>query len=127
MRWAPGCAGQGDDGDALYVVASGRLRVVSLTPDGAETLLAELGAGETVGEMAVVSGEPRSATVYASRDTQLARLTKAAVARLVERHPQAMLLVLTSRLASRVRVMSRGERHHAHVTAVAVRRASCRC
>lgn len=111
---------QGDGGDDMYIVVSGRLRVVSVAPDGSETLLAELGIGETVGEMAVISGEPRSATVYASRDTQLARLTKAGVGRVVDRHPQAMVRVLTNRLASRLRVTSRGERRRAAVVTVAV-------
>ena len=46
---------QGDGGDEMYIVVSGRLRVVSVAPDGSETLLAELGIGETVGEMAVIS------------------------------------------------------------------------
>ncbi|MCC7177543.1 MAG: cyclic nucleotide-binding domain-containing protein [Acidobacteria bacterium] len=111
---------QGDRGDDMYIVASGRLRVVSAATDGSETVLAELGIGETAGEMAMVSGEPRSATVYASRDTQLARLTKAGFGRLVERHPQAMLLMVTRRLASRVRNMSHGGRRHATVATVAV-------
>lgn len=111
---------QGDDGDDVYIVISGRLRVVSVAPDRSETLLAELGIGETVGEMAVISGEPRSATVYASRDTQLAKLTKEGVARVVDRHPQAMLRVLTNRLVSRLRVTSRGERRRAAVATVAV-------
>ncbi|HET9265277.1 MAG TPA: cyclic nucleotide-binding and patatin-like phospholipase domain-containing protein [Vicinamibacterales bacterium] len=115
---------QGDGGDEMYIVVSGRLRVVSVASDGSETLLAELGIGETVGEMAVISGEPRSATVYASRDTQLARLTKAGVTRVLERHPQAMLLMLTDRVVSRLRVMSRGEPRRAAVRTIAVLPAS---
>ena len=111
---------QGEVGDSLYIVISGRLRVVATMPDGREALLAELGAGETVGEMAVLSGEPRSATVYAMRDTELARLSKARVDWVVERHPHAMLNVLTSRLVSRVRNMSRGDRRQADVVTIAV-------
>ncbi|HSC26375.1 MAG TPA: cyclic nucleotide-binding and patatin-like phospholipase domain-containing protein [Vicinamibacterales bacterium] len=110
---------QGDEGDSLYIVVSGRLRVVS-EADGAETVLAELGVGETVGEMAVLSGEPRSATVFAMRDSQLARLSREGVARIVARHPQSMLFMLTSRLVSRVRDMSRGRRRRADVTTIAV-------
>ena len=91
-----------------------------MAPDGTETLLAELGVGETVGEMGVISGEPRSATVYASRDTQLARLSKTAVDAVVERHPHAMLSMLTSRLITRVRVMSRSDRRRAEVATIAV-------
>jgi NTE family protein/lysophospholipid hydrolase len=111
---------QGDAGDDMYIVVTGRLRVVSVAPEGSETLLAELGVGETVGEMAVISGEPRSATVYASRDTQLARLTKAGVARVVKRYPDAMLFMLTSRLAVRLRVMSTGGRRRAAPATIAI-------
>ena len=78
---------QGDPADSLYIVVSGRLRVAATANDGSETTLAELGAGETVGEMGVISGEPRSATVYATRDTQLAKLSKAALDTVVGRHP----------------------------------------
>ena len=111
---------QGDAGDSLYIVVSGRLRVVNVAPDGSERLLAELGPGETVGEMAVLSGEPRSATVYAMRDTQVARLSKEAVSRVVRRHPESMLVMLTSRLVSRVRTMSSGTRQRADVVTIAV-------
>ena len=69
---------QGDAGDTLYIVVNGRLRVVTHDAEGEESVLAELGTGETVGEMAVISGEPRSATVYAIRDTTLAMLSRAA-------------------------------------------------
>jgi len=111
---------QGDPADSLYIVVSGRLRVAATANDGSETTLAELGAGETVGEMGVISGEPRSATVYATRDTQLAKLSKAALDTVVGRHPHAMLSVITGRLIARVRVMSRGDRRRADVATIAV-------
>jgi len=111
---------QGDQADSLYIVVSGRLRVVATGNDGSETRLAELGIGETVGEMGVISGEPRSATVYATRDTQLAKLSKAALDTVVGRHPHAMLSVISSRLIARVRIMSRGDRRRADVATIAV-------
>jgi NTE family protein/lysophospholipid hydrolase len=111
---------QGDTADSLYFVISGRLRVVSVAADGSETLLAELGTGETVGEMAVLSGEPRSATVYAIRDTQLAKLSKTSVGRVVSKHPHATLLMLTGRLISRVRNMSTAERRRPSLSTIAV-------
>lgn len=76
---------RGDPGDAAYLVISGRLRVVDDTRG--ERMLNEVGAGETLGEMALLSGEPRSATVYAVRDSLLAKLPADAFHRLVERHP----------------------------------------
>ena len=79
---------RGDPGDAAYIVISGRLRVVD---DAAgERALSEIGAGETLGEMALLSGEGRSATVFAVRDSLLAKLSAEAFNRLVERHPRVL-------------------------------------
>ena len=59
-------------------------------------------AGETVGEMALLSGEPRSATVVALRDTELARLSKTAFTKLIDEHPKALRFV-TDLLVRRLR------------------------
>ena len=67
---------QGDEGDSLYVVSDGLLRVVREAEDGSEILLAELGRNQIIGEMAIITGEPRSATIYAVRDSELCRLSK---------------------------------------------------
>src|SRR4051812_24164840 len=67
---------QGDPGDCLYVVISGRLRVV-LEQGGKEVrVFREVGRGESIGEMALLTGEKRTATVYATRDTEVARLSQ---------------------------------------------------
>jgi predicted acylesterase/phospholipase RssA/CRP-like cAMP-binding protein len=99
---------RGDPGDAAYVVISGRLRIL----DGARAVN-EVGAGETLGEMALLSGEPRSATVLAVRDSLLAKLPTDAFNRLVHRHPSVLrriagLLVdrLRRSMASPARVRS---------------------
>jgi predicted acylesterase/phospholipase RssA/CRP-like cAMP-binding protein len=76
---------RGDPGDAAYIVISGRLRIL----DGARALN-EVGAGETLGEMALLSGEPRSATVLAVRDSLLAKLPSDAFNRLVHHHPSVL-------------------------------------
>jgi len=111
---------QGDPGDSLYIVVGGRLRVVTAGAGGTEILLAELGSGETVGEMAIISGEPRSATVYAARDSQLAKLSRKSIERVIERHPSSMLRMLTGRLVARLRNASSGERRPPVVSTVAV-------
>lgn len=84
---------QGEAGDALYVVVDGRLRVVVEDRDGGERTVDEVGRGESVGEAALLTGEARSATVYAIRDTHLARLDAALFERVVERYPRAMLQI----------------------------------
>ena len=71
---------KGDPGDALYLVETGRLEVVrgdgpdSGLDDEAIEILRVLGPGATVGELALVTGDPRSASVRASRDSGLLRL-----------------------------------------------------
>ena len=80
----------GDDGDAVYVVLSGSLGVYFPGPTGYPQLSAVIKPGETVGEMAVVSGEPRSATVTAIRDCELVRLTRVEFDRLVKSKPVIM-------------------------------------
>ena len=80
---------QGDPGDAAYVVVAGRLRVVIRDPE--ERVLNEVGRGELIGEMALIEGVPRMATVLAIRDTDLARIPRSAFEELIERHPKAML------------------------------------
>jgi NTE family protein len=93
MQLSPGEAlfHLGDPGESMYLVVSGRLRVAIPLPDGGERLLGEVAPGETVGELALLTGEPRSATAVAIRETNLVRLDQAVFDRLLERHPQAMM------------------------------------
>ncbi|MGO9602045.1 MAG: patatin-like phospholipase family protein [Candidatus Binataceae bacterium] len=84
---------QGDKDDSLYVVLSGRLGAFLRNDEGKEVLIRQMPAGETVGEMAVLSGDPRSATVLALRDTELVRLSKPAFDRLIDDHPKSLRFV----------------------------------
>jgi signal-transduction protein with cAMP-binding, CBS, and nucleotidyltransferase domain len=79
---------QGDPSDGLYIVVNGRLCFRATTPDGQETASGEVKVGETVGEFSLLTGEARSATVYATRETTVARMTPAIFERLVRRHPE---------------------------------------
>jgi CRP-like cAMP-binding protein len=60
---------QGDTADSLYVVGSGRLEAVARLPAEREESLAAVGPGEVVGELALLSGGTRSATVHALEAT----------------------------------------------------------
>lgn len=80
----------GDPGDAIYVLLTGSLGVYFPGPSGYPQLSALISPGETVGEMAVVSGDPRSATVTAIRDSKLVRLSREEFERLVESKPVIM-------------------------------------
>ena len=79
--------GEGEPSDDLLLVVSGRLRVVRAAADGKETVLTHIGRGETVGELGLITRDRRSATVYAIRDSVLARLTRDGYDRLCRRHP----------------------------------------
>ena len=100
---------QGEAGDFMCIVINGRLRVVAVGENNVQFPVDELGSGEIVGEMALMSGEPRSATVYAIRDTHLARLSKAGMVRFLTRHSGAAFHMLTRPLVSRLRRMTSGK------------------
>ncbi len=67
---------QGDAGDAGYLLLSGRLRIYVRDDGGEQRMVREIGRGEVIGEMSLFTGEPRSATVVAVRDSVLVRLDK---------------------------------------------------
>jgi len=94
---------RGDPGNAAYTVLCGRLRVIN--DDAGELALNEIGAGEILGEMALLSSERRMATVLAVRDSLLARLPAAAFHRLIEREP-AVLRRISALLSDRLRNQS---------------------
>ena len=78
---------QGDPADALFLVSVGRFRVSIERDDGTETVVAELGRGDIVGELALITDDPRSATVTAVRDSQVLRLDTTAFTQLVSTNP----------------------------------------
>ena len=98
----------GDPGNALYLVVSGSLGVYVPGPADEPQLIALIESGETVGEMALISGLPRSATVTAIRDTELWRVTKARFDLLLKRQPE-LLAGLNRILVHRLRQVSRGQ------------------
>ena len=69
---------QGDPSEALYVIQSGEVQVYSHTPVGEEVVLAELGPGSVVGEMSIIGGGTRSASVEALGRVELFRLSREA-------------------------------------------------
>jgi hypothetical protein len=82
---APGQAAvkQGDPGDALFVVAKGTLRV---TRDG--TALKQVSRGAVFGEVALLDGAPRSATVEAVSDSEVLRIPRAEFEALLDERPE---------------------------------------
>src|SRR6266581_502476 len=100
--------GEGDPAESLYVVTAGSLEVLLKGAEG-DRPVAQIGVGETVGEMGLIAGTPRSATVAALRDSQLVRLDKPAYDKLIAAHPGAMLQ-LVQLLVGRLHRTTHGER-----------------
>jgi CRP/FNR family cyclic AMP-dependent transcriptional regulator len=91
----------GDPTDSLYIIISGRLKVMMGEADGKEVILAILGPGEFFGEMGLIDDSPRSATVLAIEPCELLAVSKFAFKKcLAEKFEVAMavLRVLTRRL-----------------------------
>jgi NTE family protein len=92
--------------DSLYIVLSGCLGVVVRDGNGHDVLVARVATGETVGEMGLLGGGVRSATVEALRDTELLRFDKASYEDLLLRDPRsihALISLLTRRLRETTR------------------------
>ena len=77
---------QGDQGDAFYIIQTGAVQVV-LENRGRAEVIRVLGPQEWFGEMALLSGEPRSATIAAVRDSLIWRLSRHAWDELIDKHP----------------------------------------
>ena len=98
---------KGDPGHSLYFLIRGRLRVWSGSgdPDSEDTrLLGEVVPGDSVGEVGLLSGKPRSAGIQAIRDSLLVRIDRTDFENLAEQHP-----ALVIRLAANVgRILQEG-------------------
>ena len=92
----------GEPSDCLYIVSTGRLDVSVETEGHEPTSLFEAGRGQIVGEMGLLSGDPRSATVRALRDSVLYRLSKEHFDHLLEVHT-ALTRRIACNLSERIR------------------------
>lgn len=90
-----------EEGEAMFVIQSGRVRVSLISDDGREVILDMLEEGDFFGEMSLLDGQPRSANVVAAEDTELAMLRRPDFLLLIHRLPQIatkLLAELTRRL-----------------------------
>jgi NTE family protein len=82
-----------ESADAVYFVITGCLGAYGRDSDGRPQFLGRIGAGESVGEMALISGKARSASVIALRDSEIGRWSKHAFEHLMLSHPQGLLRI----------------------------------
>jgi CRP-like cAMP-binding protein len=92
----------GDPGDGCYRIEQGLLKVNVLSPSGGERILAILGPGAIVGELAIVDAQPRSASVTAARDSELSFISRTAFEGVAQNHPDIYRHIV-SLLARRLR------------------------
>jgi CRP-like cAMP-binding protein len=92
----------GDSGDGCYYIVNGLLKVTMVSTAGAERILAILGPGAIVGELAMLDGLPRSASVVAVRDSELQFVSRARFQDTARKYPD-VYKHLVSLLAARLR------------------------
>jgi CRP/FNR family cyclic AMP-dependent transcriptional regulator len=92
----------GDPGDGCYRVEDGLLKVTMVSRSGTERILAFLGAGAIVGELSMIDGRPRSASVVAVREAALSFLSHAAFEAFAQTHLEVYKSLVTI-LATRLR------------------------
>src|SRR5205823_3902872 len=92
----------GDQGDAMYLIERGKVRICVRATDGHEMTLTELGRGDFFGEMALLDGQRRSADAIVSEDARLAVLSREHFLSFVHSSPNIALEMLTA-LANRLR------------------------
>lgn len=107
---------EGEVGDCLYIIRRGRVKIIADVKDADEpVVLSFLGSGDYFGEMALITGEPRSATVVAEQDCSLYEVKKKHFDNLVMNNP-AISLSLTHMLSQRLNLSNkareRSERYY---------------
>jgi CRP/FNR family cyclic AMP-dependent transcriptional regulator len=92
----------GDAGDGCYRVEDGLLKVTMVSRAGTERILAFLGPGAIVGELSIIDGLPRSASVIAVRNSALNFISRAAFEDFAKKHPEVYKSLVTL-IAARLR------------------------
>jgi CRP-like cAMP-binding protein len=93
---------EGDDGNQLYVVTEGKIKLGRTSPDGRENLLAILGPGQMFGELSFFDPGPRSATATSVTDVTVQSLSHEALTPVLSSHAEVALALL-NQLAGRLR------------------------
>lgn len=97
---------EGDEGDKLYIIVSGRAVVTKKSLKDRDNVVMALGPGECFGEMALIDEQPRSATVKALEDVTLLSIGKVNFRDMIRSHPDVALSIIKL-FARRLRVATR--------------------
>ena len=93
---------KGEEGDSLFLINSGWVKIVTEDSRGSEVILNQLGAGEVIGEMALLDNEPRSAGVIALSETTVLELKRDDFMEILKQQPDIALSVIRN-FSSRMR------------------------
>ncbi len=102
----------GEPGDALFVIRSGEVEVFFKNDTGERIVLEVAGRGDFFGELSLLDGGSRSASVIATQDTETLRLDRDQLREFLQRHPEASMDLLAA-MGRRLRVSSERLRHTA--------------
>ena len=95
-----------EEGDTLFIIKDGQVKVSIVSEEGREVILSLLGGGAVFGELSLLDGKPRSANVVATEDTELLMLRRTDFIQLIYKTPQ-IATALLAELASRLRKTDR--------------------
>lgn len=110
---------QGDPSDSFCIIISGRLQVLIQTDGPQPISVGEMGQGETVGEMGALTHQPRSATIKALRDTELAEFSRDQLDGLLKTYPTLLPQMLRLTM-DRLRRAQRASRRIAHSSSLTI-------
>jgi small-conductance mechanosensitive channel len=102
----------GEQGESMFIVRSGKAEVFGHTADGQIRHIAEIGRGVVTGEMALMTGEPRNASVRAVTDLEVIEMDREGFTRLFKEHPDAAASIgdiITARNRERLEKLSSGD------------------
>ncbi len=95
-----------EEGDTLFILKKGQVKVSIVSEGGREVILSLLGPGSVFGELSLLDGKPRSANVVAIEETDLLMLRRADFLQLIYKTPQ-IATALLAELATRMRKTDR--------------------
>ena len=91
-----------EEGDTLFIILNGKVKVTTFSEGGKEVIFSILNEGDFFGDMSLLDGKPRSATVISIEESELRLIRRFEFLKLIEKHPR-IGLVLLEELTSRLR------------------------
>ncbi len=85
---------EGDKGDALYIIKSGKVNILKRNSSGVDSVLVSLGKGMVIGDMAIIDEQPRSASVATIQETSFLIITKDDFRNLLAEVPEISFQIL---------------------------------